>query len=248
MQAAERRSAELIIYVSILGVLVFGILVLLFRQRTLNKQVRSVNLKLNALNGDLHQANEKYHMLIVESNHRIKNNLQMIISMLQYTSKDLGPDNQLAIDALTSKIHTISALHKHLYADVHNERVNLGTYFKEIVSLYVEISSANFSFNDQIDQVEIRSERIIYFGLIFNELLSNSIEHNQAEAPQISLRIYKQDDNYLFAYEDGEKRPENEKAGMGTQLIAQLIRRIGGQNYEFSSHNGRYQFEFEVDQ
>ena len=56
--------------------------IILFRERRLK-------LKLNRNVKELNVLNKKYEMLIVESNHRIKNNLQMIISMLEFTKKGI---------------------------------------------------------------------------------------------------------------------------------------------------------------
>ena len=51
-------------------------------------------------------------------------------------------------------------------------------YLKEIVSLYKEFSSKNFEVKSELKSIQIQSERIVYFGLLFNEMLSNSIEHS----------------------------------------------------------------------
>jgi len=75
LEVQTARSNELLFYAVVLGVLVLGVVALLFRERKLKKK--------------LAYANERYQMLMVESNHRIKNNLQMIISMLQYASHGL---------------------------------------------------------------------------------------------------------------------------------------------------------------
>ena len=228
--AQTARNQELAIYLSLLGALVLGVLGLLFRERKLKRQVNV--------------ANDKYHELIVESNHRIKNNLQMIISMLEYTSKDLDERDNVALKSMSGKIHTISALHKHLYVDVHNEYVNLGTYFREIVTLYAEITPTAFQIEDSLDQVEIKSERIIYFGLVFNEMLSNTIEHSKKDELKIRLGVSNMGDYFVFDYQDDSSRPEEATAGMGTKLIKQLIRRVGGKDYRFNPSNGHYQFRF----
>jgi len=226
----EARTRELIIYLSILVGLVLGVVALLLRERSLKQKV------------DV--ANEKYHMLLVESNHRIKNNLQMIISMLQYASKDLGDENSAAFKRMSGKIHTISALHKHLYLDVHNERVSMETYFGEIITLYKEFNTAGFLVEKRIAPAAIKSERIVYFGLIFNEMLANTIEHNHSTNKKASISITEQGDHFLFDYHDGSSWEGTAAEGTGSLLIKQLIHRVGGTNYHFDPSKGLYQFEF----
>jgi len=237
LEKQEARTRELIIYLSLLVVLVLVVLALLLRERRLKRKVDSINLQLNV-------ANEKYHMLLVESNHRIKNNLQMIISMLEYASKDLGDENSVAFQRMSSKIHTISALHKHLYLDVHNERVSMDTYFGEITHLYREFDSVGFSIEKRVDAVSVKSERIVYFGLIFNEMLANTIEHNQSAQKKAFITVRAQGDHFLFDYHDGSSWENTVSSGTGSLLIKQLIQRVGGTNFHFDPSKGLYQFEF----
>ena len=231
------RTRELIIYLSVLGAFILGVVALLFRERRLKQAVDQANSKLQV-------ANEKYHMLIVESNHRIKNNLQMIISMLEYASRELDDTNTQALKRMSSKIHTISALHKHLYLDVHNERVDLDTYFSEIVKLYEEIAPVDYSIDKHIDPVGIKSERIVYFGLIFNEMLSNTIEHGNSPEKRIQVRVSQLDGSFRFDYMDGSELNGEAPEGMGSLLIRQLIQRVGGENLETNPSTGHYQFTF----
>ncbi|MBL4709173.1 MAG: sensor histidine kinase, partial [Flavobacteriales bacterium] len=231
LEKEAKQKKELFLYFSILLVFCIGIVFLLFRERKLKKEVA--------------KANKRYHTLLVESNHRIKNNLQMITSMLEYSGKDIKDKDSLAFKRITGKIHTISALHKHLYLNVHNEKVNIQDYFEEIIMLYQEMTISTKSIKQRFDEAFIESERIIYFGLIFNEMLSNTYEHNSLDT-SVSISIVKLKDRYLFSYSDGSKFEPKGANGIGIQLIGQLIDRIEGVNYELDSSTGTYQFEFYV--
>ncbi|MEZ4721186.1 MAG: sensor histidine kinase [Flavobacteriales bacterium] len=232
LEQETERTRLLAIFLSILGLLILGVIGLLIRERNLKAKV------------DI--ANEKYHMLLVESNHRIKNNLQMIISMLEYASKDLSDRDGRAFKRMSSKIHTISALHKHLYLDVHNENVELSTYFSEIIKLYEEISPDNLQLEKHIDSIDIKSERIVYFGLILNEMLANTIEHGNGKINGIELLVNRNEDLCLFQYKDGSSWDESSQQGTGASLIKQLVKRVGGSQFKLDSTIGQYQFKFHV--
>ena len=226
----QQRMRELTLFFSILGLAAVAMLILFFRERKMKAQLKV--------------ANEKYQMLNVESNHRIKNNLQMVTSLIKYAKKEEKASHQESLEDISNKIQTVSALHKHLHLDVHNDFVNLGTYVQEIIRLYKDISQDNFNLKDSIHQVRLRSERIVYFGLLFNEMLSNTIEHCRHAELNISLQVERLGSNYTFAYEDGSAREDNATKGTGSVLIEQLIRRVEGTNYHFDPVKGRFQFDF----
>lgn len=238
-EALDRQTArtrELIVYLSILVLLIMGMVALLLRERKLKRQLKNAN-------GELHISNEKYQVLMVESNHRIKNNLQMVISMLQY-SENQPSNNSDAFKRMSNKIQTISALHRHLSVDVHNELVTLDVYFAAIVELYGTISSTASPIACTVAPVGIRSERIVYFGLILNEMLANTIEHRTEERGAIMIAVKESGQNYLFDYRDGSFHDPTAAKGTGSALIRQLIQRVGGSEFRFDPAHGHYQFQF----
>lgn len=237
LKQQEERIKSLALYLSILAAMILSMVFLFYRERK-TKRAKDV------INKQLKVANEKYQMLMVESNHRIKNNLQMIISMLEYTGKDVHPSNTLALKRMSGKIHTISELHKHLYSDVHNEKVNLSTYFKDIIALYLQLSPDNLEVFEHFDPIDIPSERLVYFGLIFNEMLSNTVEHNKHDVKQVHISTVRQDNRFRFEYRDDSEHSTNRQAGTGSLLIRQLINRIEGQDFQFNPEIGQYQFYF----
>ncbi|GAB5522277.1 MAG: hypothetical protein Roseis2KO_01490 [Roseivirga sp.] len=239
LKQQEKRNQSLALYLSILAAMIVSMVFLFYRERK-TKRAKDV------INKQLKVANEKYQMLMVESNHRIKNNLQMIISMLEYTGKDVNPSNTLALKRMSGKIHTISALHKHLYSDVHNEKVNLSTYFKDIIALYLQLSPDNLEVFEHFDPIDIPSERLVYFGLIFNEMLSNTVEHNKHEVKQVHISTVREDGRFRFEYRDDSEHGANRLAGTGSMLIRQLINRIDGQSFQFNPEIGQYQFYFDA--
>ena len=205
---------------------------------------RKIKSKISQINSELNSSNEKYHLLMIESNHRIKNNLQMVISMLEYAGQDISESGPKALERISNKIYTISSLHKHLYSDVHNPLIDIQLYFEEIFRLYSEISTIPFEMSSEIDSIVIKSERLVYFGLILNELLSNSMEHNDSDLLKVNIEIRKIEEHCIFIYCDNSIHAESAKNGIGSTLIPQLIKRVGGSNYVLDKSTGKYQFIF----
>lgn len=236
-QYSKTQKLYFFIVILILAV-VIGILVFL-RERKLKKT-------LNRSIEDLSLLNDKYQMLMVESNHRIKNNLQMIISMLEYTKKRAKNVDPKFVASISSKIRTISALHKHLYLDAHNGLVELEAYFLEVLKHYKAIG-IGYEISQRICPVEIQGERIVYFGLILNEMLANTLEHGDRQSDQLIIEVKPHENGYFFSYTDFSYHKENTSLGIGTKLIEQLIRRISAKDYKLDSETGRYEFFFKSD-
>ncbi|MCJ8289081.1 MAG: sensor histidine kinase [Crocinitomicaceae bacterium] len=202
--------------------------------------------KVDKINSDLEYANEKYEILMVESNHRIKNNLQMIISLLEYSSQDVIDNGEKALKRISTKIETIGALHKHLHENVHFEKVRVDDFFNEVLNLYQHLSSEQLNVLKNIEPIEIENERIVYLGLILNELLSNTIEHNTSKVKEIKLDVIASKESCLFRYSDNNAQQEADNVGTGIVLIKKLIRRVGGTDFQVNKANGTYEFKFHV--
>ncbi len=237
LKEERNRTRQLIIIIGALLLLCLGIVFFTMRERGLKKILKKTA-------NDLHEANENYHMLFVESNHRIKNNLQMIESMLELKTIN-SRKNKDEISKITGNIRAISALHRHLSLNIHNPQVDLIQYLHDIIELYSELSS-HIEIRADIKDLSIKSERIVYIGLMFNEMLSNTIEHSLDDDTQIVIKLEHLPDRYCFSYRDGASwDPQSiSGTGMGTSLIPQLVDRVEGWNYKLDSTQGLYYFEF----
>lgn len=235
LERQTQRARELIMYLVILGLLIIIVILLLLRERKLKGNLESMNTELQA-------GNEKYQMLMKESDHRIKNNLQMVISMLQYAQNQPEENIQDAFKRMSGKIQTVSSLHKHLSFDVHNELVQMHVYFNEITSLYQSITQDAPEIESHVAPVKIKSERMVYFGLILNEMIANTIAHGKGSNVKLCVEPLAQ--GYRFSYCDASVHDLSAQKGSGTLLIRQLIERVGGILFTFDATSGHYSFVF----
>jgi len=151
------------------------------------------------------------------------------------------------VQNISTKIQTISALHKHLYLDVHNGLVDLDAFFAEVTAHYQGIG-IKYKMNQEIAAVSILGERIVYFGLILNEMLANTLEHGHPNGGTLTIKVEPQNNGYLFSYCDHSLHVENKGEGIGIRLIEQLVNRVSGKNYSLDKTTGTYQFYFEADE
>ncbi len=230
LEAEKGRRKALFVFIVILAISVLIIAFLLFRERGLKQSVKV--------------ANNNYQMLMVESNHRIKNNLQMVISMLEYTKRDTSEKDIL--NRMKGKIHTVSALHQYLTTHIHDQLVPAIEYFSDIIASYESISESGIKIKKSIAAISIGGERIVYFGLILNEMLANTLEHKPGPTRKAEINIRPEKEHYIFMYSDGPGREANSSQGIGSKLIIGLVERVGGTSFTFDHHKGTYQFKFHV--
>ena len=231
----NRRIAGNIIFSIVLGLLAIVLIFLLIRQNRLAKKMRLTNLELE-------KSNNNYQLLIKESHHRIKNNLQMILSIIELDKEGNSKESELLLDSISSKVLTISALHKILDFREHNEKVNLKKYFDEIITYFVNFSKNEIAFVTDFSNPKVQSERIVYLGLILNEMISNTLKHRKSN-DDIIIRVLKSENINIFIYRDNSDFKEFTKHS-GINLIEDLIVRFGGTNLTFDSKYGEYKFYF----
>ncbi len=244
LQAEEIRTKNIrirsnVIIIILCVFLVFAITFFFLRQKKLNNKLNASNKVLNSTLGN-------YQLLIKESNHRIKNNLQMILSILEFSKTGARTEVQESVTKIASKISIVTELHKLLNFQEHNEAVEFNSFFKKIIDSYTEINNSNLEVKTNIDFLELPSERMIYFGLILNELLSNTIEHRKKDNPVI-VAIKKQENSVLwcFSYQDDSSFGEFEMSN-GINLIEGLVKRLDGVDYFKDTKVGLYKFCFNV--
>jgi two-component sensor histidine kinase len=236
IQEKSKSIYQNIVFSIILGVLILILIALFLNQRRLGERKKIVNKELE-------KSNRNYQLLIKESNHRIKNNLQMILSIIALDMENGKGKNKQALYNISAKIATITALHRILNFEEHNQKVELRTYFGDIIEYYINLSGSEISFSTDFANVKIPSERIIYFGLILNELISNTIQHRSTKE-DVVIQVLKSEESNIFIYRDSSNFEEFVKKN-GITLIEDLISRFGGDDLSFNSKTGEYKFYFD---
>lgn len=232
----NKSIVQNIVFSIVLGTLVLILIVLFLKQRRLAK-------KMNVANSSLQQSNHNFELLIKESNHRIKNNLQMILSIIALDKENTNHVDKQLLSNISSKILTITALHKILNFKEHNQKVALQVYFGELVESFDNLSQNGIIFLTDFANPKIQSERIIYFGLVLNELISNTIKHRKVEGGVI-IQVLKSDDKHIFIYRDNSDFGVFIKNN-GIVLIEDLITRFGGTGFNLNPKTGEYKFYFD---
>jgi two-component system, sensor histidine kinase PdtaS len=178
--------------------------------------------------------NDEKVIIIKEMHHRVKNNLQLIISLLRLQFQNTETiDFSIKINDSINRIHTISLLHENLYSSKNIAKVDFFAYFNTLCLEIIQSHQVKHQINHsiQMDVEEIKLKPIIPLGLIINELISNSIKHNLSKTDLLLEITMKKKENstLFFEYKDnGVWKHDSKNNSFGTQLIEIFTRQLNG--------------------
>lgn len=170
-------------------VLALGVFVLVLRHqvRIKTRQIALRNARMEreiiqrrAAEDGLKRSLDEKNILLKEIHHRVKNNLQVISSMLRLKSRDLEGPALIAFQESQERIMAIALVHKELYGSENFGRVKLGIYINKLLALLVKThreTADRIEVDIRADEVDLPIEQAVPCGLILNELVTNAFRH-----------------------------------------------------------------------
>ena len=205
------------------------------------KHAESALQRLQVSEGALKQSVRDKEALIMEVHHRVKNNLQVITSLLRLESgRSEVAEVKSVLGDMQSRIRTMSMLHESLYRSGTSATVDLGNYLKQLSSKAFQSQSMSpgaVRLELNLESVPVGMDQAVTCGLLVNELISNCFKHGfpagLAGFISVSLQPLGADAQWCLRVSDtGVGLPENfeEKRtnSLGLQLVGDLARQIGG--------------------
>ena len=204
------------------------------------------------------QQNEEKEILLKEVHHRVKNNLQIIVSLINLQlSKFDNKEVEAALRETQSRVLSMSLVHKKMYQTSNFKEIGIRLYTEQLIeninALYVE---RDFIYQIDIDDsIALDVETAIPFGLIINEIITNFFKHcrtKDSEKNEFYLILKKSVSNKLIiTYRDNGPGFNNElsiddTASLGLQLIDSLTEQINGEFRFYTDHGAVYEFSMET--
>ncbi len=185
LQESELQKSKLLNNLSIGSLILLLITIGLLYNRYRLKQRNHTKLELkereiNQKNINLRHLLDEKEWLLKEIHHRVKNNLQTVISLLNSQSAYL--DNDMALSAIKNsqhRIHSMSLIHQKLYNSENISTINMPNYIRELVEYLKESFSLaqRIRFEIKVTPLELDVAQAIPLGLILNEAITNSIKY-----------------------------------------------------------------------
>ena len=223
-------------------------------------QIRSKNQKIeeqaSTITKQYDELEDLYNYqitLLSEVHHRIKNNLQLIISLLTLQKAKLSNamDGEI-LDMLSYRISSISLIHEQLYNLSEFDKIDIQLYAKDLLKNFMTlISEKNVKIDYKLDDVQLNLETITPLGLIWSELISNSLKYNSAkDGLEIYFDLVSNGDTYTMHYFDnGVGYPSGQfdanSQGMGYTIIQSLSRQLSAEATAYNDNGAHFKMEFQ---
>lgn len=193
---------------------------------------------------------QRQETLMQELKHRVKNNLNIVSSLLRLELPNITDPGAIKVLAdAESRIRSIAMIYERLYLAPSLSGVELGAYIQELSQNIMDIYTDHddrIRLRMELANVELRTERAVPLGLILNELITNVLKYAYPGDARGELRITLANDSgsiRLRVEDDGVGLPAgfspSTTDSMGTQLVVMLSQQIGAQVTYSGSEGGR---------
>ena len=189
------------------------------------KEKEHLNILVSEKTNELkHSLNEK-EILYKELNHRVKNNFMMILSLLKLQiSRSKLTETKNSLHITKNRIQSIANLYEMLLLNSEDININTQNYLKKI---YDNVS-LNFQKDIEIEyniQYDIQLDSLIYVGLVFNELVTNSFKYAFPNNKGKIFLLLKKEENKIFLNikDNGQGFKERRKNSLGLTIVQTLI-------------------------
>ncbi len=231
-KALASSKTKLYIIIGLFLITIIGILLIAYFLR----KSKEDNKQLKALS-------KENEFLLSEANHRINNNLQLVVILILDQLKKASDTESIQLKNILTKVESISTLHKHLYKSNDKNKIDVSNYLNDVKSGFFDIfKEQDIKTNFKVEAVEIPSDYAMYLGLLLTELFINSIKHafGNQKNKNINFQLGQINDALSFNYSDNGTTTSNQDNK--PKLIDKLCRQLKI-DYKINTESG-FSFSF----
>jgi len=191
---------------------------------------------------ELIYSNRQKDILLQEVHHRVKNNLNVIASMLGLQALGKTDETKEELALIKSRIESIAIVHEMLYNQKNFDNIHFNEYVLKLKNLIIPMQSKEKKATVIIEEnnhLSLELSSMIQFGLIINEMITNSIKYaTNKDGIKIFISLQKREDKYIFIYKDNggtslSLKNIQENKGLGFKLIQLSVKQL---NATITSH------------
>jgi two-component sensor histidine kinase len=246
----DKKNVTIALLASGISLLLLLVLFAVYAYRSKQKSLR----QSNEIILQKQQLIEQKQYMLSELHHRIKNNLQVLATLLSLQQKRLiDTGSREALKAVENRLDAMLLIHKGLYGNAADGTVEMNSYIEKLV----ENLTASYAFEQlhttlQIETIRLDADIALNIGFVANEIISNALKHafKQTANPQIKVQSWQEQLKYRFIFTDNGCGipPESNTAGnesFGLKLIRILIQQMHG-TLEIRAGSQGTTFEIEI--
>jgi two-component system, sensor histidine kinase PdtaS len=165
-------------------------------------------------------------VLAQEINHRVKNNLQTVASLLRLQARSGQIDAGRALDDSVNRILAIAAVHEVL-TERRDDDVDLGELLDRLRAMIVQGLGSGKAVESDLGDVSLAGARATALALVFTELFQNALEHG---GEHVRVELARRDGSALLAVADDGAGIAGDASGTGLSIVRALVRdELGGE-------------------
>ena len=237
-ERSDKKAQQILLWGSVIVIIMAAISLIIL---TISNTAKSKSKEL------IEKKNEENELLLKELHHRVKNNLQVIYSLINLQKRRIdSPILHQSLSMVQNRIKTMSLVHQNLHENENFKEVNLEAYVKTITD-YLKLLYLNevkeIAIQLTVDSsIQIIMDRAITIGLLINEIVSNSMKYAFKERSEglITIDVQKLHNGYQMSISDNGIGFSSELAhskSLGLYLIENLVKQLQGR-YDLESHHG----------
>ncbi len=197
----------------------------------------------------LEKANQHNKILLQEVHHRVKNNLNIIASILglqmRNIKKGITKDSYEVLKENKLRIESIAMIHEALYKSKHFDKIDFKKYVLRLINLIGATYDKEIQVNLNADNISFSLDTMLRLGIILNELFTNSIKYafsQNSTNNQVNITLTKQKEHYTLIYHEYGNRDADidkitDSAALGMKLVFLTVREMDG-TIEISKKDG----------
>ncbi|MBK6526227.1 MAG: sensor histidine kinase [Crocinitomicaceae bacterium] len=215
----------------------------------LKKKFKAANAELENRNRLVQAQNEEKTIMLKEIHHRVKNNLQVITSLLRLQSREIDDEKTKAqFQDAVQRIIAMSLIHEKMYQNENLSKIDLKDYLDtlaiDLIKTYADNIHVTLDISSKLDR--LGNNTLVPVALIFNELISNSLKHAFQERDQgkITVELFPREKNMfeLMYKDDGIWSEPSKEGSFGLELIETLTEQLDGKVTRTNENGTVYRF------
>ncbi|WP_374650920.1 sensor histidine kinase [Dongia sp.] len=207
----------------------------------LSENLKAMAARIEHREADLRDSLAQKQLMLREIHHRVKNNLQIVTSLLNlYARLPRGDVFREAFGDLRMRINALALVHRHLYESEDLKEIDLVPFMQNLCALLQDgsgVSPRRVALNVEFPELRMSGSRAVPLALLTTEIVSNSFKHAFPDGRTGVIDVVMavdNDGNGTLAIADNGIGPATQLAGsptatMGTTLIAAFAKQLGGQ-------------------
>lgn len=200
--------------------------------------------------------NAENELLLKEIHHRVKNNLEMVKSLIALQSAQIeDPATKDAMIASQNRVQSMGIIHQKLYQGTNLGSIEMKDYFINLSEGILDTFNAEDKVKIEcaMDNLDLDVDTAVPIGLIVNELLTNALKYafprQQSGVINISLKKDSEENLKLLVKDNGVGKTDGltpEGTGFGSQLVKLLTQQLNGKMVERNEEGTHIEFDFQL--